>query len=257
MGTIEHVTGPCDLLVTAVFVDQASLARYLGFRLGTLDGVTAIRGHIATAVNTEGSRWRIDRFNAEHLAILQDGAGAPPTGGQRIEPDATDVAIMSALVEDCRMPAAELAKRTDLSSNTVQRRIARLEAARILVYRCGWPVSITFKGSAPATSIIQSTAVIAGMREVRVCATLAGRHNLLFIVWLRSFDDVSAFEAGLASRVPDVVLTERAVTLWPVKLGGHILDPQGRHLRHVPIAAWSDGLAAEAETAMLDRLHRA
>jgi hypothetical protein len=109
----------------------------------------------------------------------------------------------------------------------------------------------------PAGSLAHATAAIVELREVRVCATLAGRHNLLFIVWLRSFDEVSAFEARLAARVPEVVVAERAVTLWAVKLGGHILDARGRHLRHVPIGAWEDRSAAEVETAMLARLQRA
>lgn len=51
--TIEHVTGARDLVLTAAFPDLAMLARYVGFRLGRLPGVSATRSQTATAVHTE------------------------------------------------------------------------------------------------------------------------------------------------------------------------------------------------------------
>jgi DNA-binding Lrp family transcriptional regulator len=238
---IGVVTGRCDLLFTAAFGDPAALARYTGFRVGRIDGVLATRSHVATAIHTEGSRWRLDRLDAEHSTALEQPARtAPPS---RTDPDAADAAIMTALSIDCRLSAAELAERTGMSPTSVRRRLARIDADKMLVYRCevarflsGWPVALTLWATAPPDRIAAVTAQLIGMRETRVCASIAGPHNLMFTVWLRGIDDLSAFEARLAKRVPDLAIGDRSVTLWSLKLGGHILDPQGRHIRAVPIA---------------------
>ncbi|MEV5017030.1 hypothetical protein ACIGW1_27480 [Streptomyces sp. NPDC053780] len=48
-----------------------------------------------------------------------------------------------------------------------------------------------------------------------------------------------------------LVIADRAIALWPLKLGGHILDPYGRHVRAVPVALWEDSAAATAEESLL------
>ncbi|MGW1598248.1 Lrp/AsnC family transcriptional regulator [Streptomyces sp. NPDC002343] len=82
---LEHVSGGRDLLVTAVFSDQAELARYVGFRLGALDGVAASRTQVATALHTEGSRWRLDRLTEDQRRRLAPAATAEAgQGGGRL-----------------------------------------------------------------------------------------------------------------------------------------------------------------------------
>lgn len=259
--TVEHVTGGRDLLVTAAFQDQAALARYLGYRLGTLEGVTASRSQIATTVHAEGSWWRLDRLPERRRALLLDrpSAGGPATGTAGPDgPDAADLALFTVLREDCRQPAARLAERTGLSPTTVRRRLARMQAERSLVIRCevarylsGWPLSVTMWCAVPPSDVSKVTAQLAGMRETRLCASLTGPHNLAFTVWLRSIEDIQAHEARLAARFPELVIADRAVVLWPLKLGGHILDPYGRHVRAVPIALWEDTVALPSEDELL------
>jgi DNA-binding Lrp family transcriptional regulator len=258
---VVHVTGPCDLLVTAVFADHASLARYVGFRLGELDGVVAIRSQLATALHTEGSRWRLHRLTERQLTILRGSQSDRPAATGRTDPDDADMALMLALSTDCRQPIVDLAQRTRMSPTTVQRRLARLEADRILVYRCevarylsGWPVAVNLWGSVPPGGAATVAAQLSGLREVRTCMSLTGHHNLMFTVWLRSLQELPAFETRLTARIPDLTIADRAITLWPLKIGGHILDPDGRHIRLVPVRAWPDDQAAERETSFLDRL---
>ena len=53
------------------------------------------------------------------------------------------------------------------------------------------------------------------------------------------------------------VITDRALNLWMIKLAGHVLDFEGRRVRHVPIAPWPEAGAARAAAAMLSRVRRA
>jgi len=257
--TAAHVTGNHDLVVTAAFADHASLARYVGFRLGAMDGVTATRAQIVTALYADGSRWRLDRLDERHRGTLRPDR--PAAAATRTDPDVADEALMAALGQDCRLAAADLAKRTGLSATSVRRRLARLEADKVIAFRCevarflsGWPVAVLLWGTVAPDRAAQVTAALVGMRETRMCASLAGPANLHISMWLRSTADIPDFEARLATRIPDLTIVDRAVVLWPLKIGGHILDPQGRHLRAVPISRWPDAEAAEAEAAVVRHL---
>jgi DNA-binding Lrp family transcriptional regulator len=259
--TVSHVTGPCDLLVTAVFADHAALSRYIGFRLGELDGVVAIRSQVATRLHVEGSRWWSDLPTEGQWTVLDrrwadaDAVRVPPC------PDASDLALMTALTEDCRRSVTELAERTDLSPATVRRRLARLERGWVVVYRCdvarfmsGWPLEVTLWGSVPADGAVEVAARLVGLREVRVCVSITGRHNLMVTVWLGSIDEIGPVETRLTGCIPGLVIADRAITLWQLKIGGHVLDPQGRHIRQVPVTAWPDEKAGKSEAAFVDRL---
>ncbi|MEE1739123.1 Lrp/AsnC family transcriptional regulator [Streptomyces sp. BE147] len=259
--TVEHVTGSRDLVLTAVFPDQSALGRYVGFRLDTLPGVAATRSQIATAVHAEGSRWRLDRLDPDGRDTLaRDRPHSAPRIGLR-SPDELDSRLSLLLSEDCRQSAARLAERTGVSATTVRRRLDRMHRTDALVYRCevarclsGWPVSVTMWGIAPPGEASRIAGQLIGMRETRLCASLSGPYNLLLTVWLRSAQDIAAFETRLGTRFPELTVADRAVTLWPLKLAGQILDPQGRHIRGVPVRFWEDPVTDRAEDDLVERL---
>ncbi|GAB4583859.1 Lrp/AsnC family transcriptional regulator [Nocardia sp. IFM 10818] len=258
--TLEHATGARDLLVTAVFFSQESAARYIGFRLGGLDGVVATRSQLATNQFVEASRWRLDRASRSYADQLGVPRRTPGFGSIRAE----DLSLVTALAEDCRQSVTALAERLGTSPATVHRRLARLEADHAIAYRCevarfasGWPLTVTFWGAAPLPRIPEIGSRIAGLRETRMCCSLTGPRNLVFTVWLRAMAEVSEFEMRLQDLVPELEIADRAITLWVMKIGGHLLDPAGRHLGGVPLGEWHGETAAADETALVDRLRAA
>jgi DNA-binding Lrp family transcriptional regulator len=264
---VIHLTGARDLLVVAGFADHAQLARYVGVRLASLDGVTATRAQLATTVHTEASRWRADRLPTIQPPAAPRRPTPPPSAVSvpraSVEPDQVDLLVMTTLGQDPRLPVVELADRTDLSPTTVARRLARLQAGQLLAWRCdvarvaaGWPVAAHLWGRLPPDRKAQVTAQLVRMREVRMCASISGPSNLYLSVWLRSMRDLDAFEVRLAVHLPELAITDRAVSLWQLKLGGHLLDPDGRRLRSVPLELWPDQPAAQAQSAIVNRLRR-
>jgi DNA-binding Lrp family transcriptional regulator len=263
---VIHLTGARDLLVLAGFSDHAQLARYIGVRLAGLDGVIATRAQVATAIHTEASGWRADRLPTRPGAAarspvpaLATGAAPRPPGGT--EPDEADLLLMAALSQDPRRPVAEMADRTGLSPTTVTRRLARLQTGRVLAWRCdvarvaaGWPVAAHLWGRVPPDQTAQVTTQLAGMREVRMCASISGPSNLYLTVWLRTLRHLDVFEARLAACLPALAITDRAMSLWHVKLGGHLVDPDGRRIRSIPLRLWPDQPAAQAQAVIVDRL---
>jgi DNA-binding Lrp family transcriptional regulator len=265
---VIHLTGAHDLLVVAGFADHTQLARYVGVRVASLDGVIATRTQLATTIHAEASRWRADRLPAAQLPAGPRRPTPPPSAvpvpRARVEPDTVDLLVMNALRQDPRLPVVELADRTDLSPTTVARRLARLQEGQLMAWRCdvarvaaGWPVAAHLWGRLPPDRKAQATAQLVRMREVRMCASITGPNNLYLSVWLRTLRDLDAFQARLAAQLPELTITDRAVSLWQLKLGGHLLDPEGHRLRSVPLELWPDQHAAQAQSAIVNRLLRA
>lgn len=257
--SVEHVTGARGLVLTCVFGSLAELARYTGMRVGTLPGVAASRTQIATALHMDGSRWRLDRTSARPRLARTASTAAPGAGSSPVRRE--DQALVRALADDPRQSVAGLARSTGLSPTTVRRRLRRLEESRSLVFRCevarglsGWPVSVSLWCSAPPKDTARIAAYVSGLREVRLVASLTGPHNLLFAAWLRSVDDIHVFESQLTASFPGLTVADRAVTLWPVKLAGHLLDPAGRRVGAVPLKGWDPGAVAADEDVLLRRL---
>jgi DNA-binding Lrp family transcriptional regulator len=259
---LSHVTGPHDLVMFAAFTDQVSLGRYLRFRLGCLDGVQSARADVVTALHMDGSRWRLDRLTPAHRAILL--AGRPPTTVGQAVPGAADLALMTALSTDPRRSAADLTRDTGLTAASVRRHLTRIDAARFLAIRCevarcvsGWPAVVNFWATIPPEQANRIANEIARLRETRFCASsLSGPDNLMFSVWLRTLADFQPFETMLATRIPELAIVARGMALWQMKLGGHITDPAGRHVRGVPMALWSEENAVAAERKLLDGMRR-
>ncbi|WP_393054501.1 Lrp/AsnC ligand binding domain-containing protein [Streptomyces sp. LN549] len=108
----------------------------------------------------------------------------------------------------------------------------RCEVARPL---SEWPVTVIQWGRAAAGELEHVSRGVTGAREVRLCAGVTGRNNILIIAWVKSLTDVQRFEVRLAQRVPGLEITDRAVALWPLKLSGHLLDEQGYRIGGIPL----------------------
>ncbi|WP_051940182.1 Lrp/AsnC family transcriptional regulator [Phaeacidiphilus oryzae] len=269
--SLEQQTGRRDLLVNAVFLDQAQLGRYLSLRLGRLPGVAGARAELTLVLHTNASRWRLDRLGDRRLAALARRRPRPaPTSEHRPIGSVLqrDLPLVRALGLDPRQPVARLAERTGLSPATVRRRLDALDADEAVIYRCdvargrsGWPVSVSLWCSAPPARAARDAEALSRFRETRMCAEVTGRSNILLTAWLRSIEELPGFEARIGGSCPELTVDDKAVTVWPMKLGGQLLDPRGRGLGAIPLWAWSEGepyqAADAAERELVGRLRAA
>ena len=114
--------------------------------------------------------------------------------------DATDIALLALLRDDARTPAAEVARKLQLSRTTVQSRIERLERRRVIA---GYTVVVPDEleaGLVRAHVLItlapkRSGAIEVALRkipEVRVLHSVSGPFDLIAIVAAASIGELDA-----------------------------------------------------------------
>lgn len=239
---VEHVTGARDLLVTVMVTDLCVLSHWATEILGAISGVIASRIELAGVIYTEGSRWRLrelDPDQANALAATQivvDRHGA-------FRPTDLDRRIMAALSVDGRESYTALAEKCGAGLDTVRRRTRRLFAAGMVQARCEVArplserrVTVTLWAQVPSSQIERAAQAVSAQHEVRQCAGITGRHNLLIVAWARSVDDAQRLEVRLCEAFPGLTIGDRAIALWPMKLNGHLLDERGYRVGAVPIS---------------------
>ncbi|MER5204794.1 Lrp/AsnC family transcriptional regulator [Streptomyces sp. NPDC002825] len=238
---VEHVSGDRDLLLTVMAPDLAALTHWMTRGIGAMPGVTASRTHLASTVYTEGSRWRLRALDRTQINRLTDTHTAR-TGAPVFPLTDLDHALVAALSMNGRATYRALADTCGASPDTVRRRVGRLFAAGMLHTRCEvarplseWPVTVIQWGRAAAGELERVSRAVTGAREVRLCAGVTGRNNILIVAWVKSLTDVQRFETRLTQRVPGLHITDRAVALWPLKLSGHLLDEHGYRTGGIPL----------------------
>ncbi|MFC3995843.1 Lrp/AsnC family transcriptional regulator [Nocardiopsis sediminis] len=249
-ATVNVVSGARDLLVLAQAPDLDALSGYLLDRLEHVPGVTNVRGHIVTRPIVEGSRWREGALAPEQRRRLHPRGGTRPDRGTALQ--APDHRIVRALNIDGRMSFAQLAERTGLGPVAVRRRLARLEAAGLITFRCdtsrdlsGRAVTVYF-GSLPVLDLEDAEGRIRALPGVRACNLVAGPHNIIVDAWLRTAAEAHDLERRMSGELPTLRIHDRSVVLRTVKLVGRILDAEGRAVRSVPLLAEDPALRADA-----------
>jgi DNA-binding Lrp family transcriptional regulator len=130
--------------------------------------------------------------------------------------DATDIALLALLRDDARTPAAELARKLQLSRTTVQSRIERLERRRVIAgYTVVVPDALE-AGLVRAHVLItlapkRSGAIEVALRkipEVRVLHSVSGPFDLIAIVAAASIGELD----GLIDRIGGLDGVERTTS---------------------------------------------
>lgn len=244
--TVELLApGRADLMLDVLAPDLATVHRFVDKELAALPDVLDMECVFATSLYAEGSRWRLGSLDAAQLSALgrpgaADGAGGPLGGLNTL-----DRALLDALVRDGRTRLTELADLTGSSPATARRRLHRLTAGGIVGFRCdmapavsGLPVSVTFRGHAPANDVNRLHRTLATLPECRLLAAVTGGANVLATYWLRDIGSVQQRETAACAQLPTLHITERVLGTRTVKRMGHLLDGAGRRTGVRPIRPW-------------------
>lgn len=135
---------------------------------------------------------------------------------QRPVVDAIDVRILSELNDDPRAPVISLADRAGLSRNTVQARLSRLEAERVLrpferridPACIGYPLTAYILTNVTQRKLATIARALAAVPEVLEVLGLSGAVDLLVQVVARDADDLYR----IAGQILDIDGVEKTTT---------------------------------------------
>ncbi|MFE3259254.1 Lrp/AsnC family transcriptional regulator [Nocardia sp. NPDC059091] len=254
MLTLERAGGSNRILATVATGDFGQMSRYTLDVLPAVPHIAAVRTRIVTHWFAEGGSWRIDALapgQRDQLRTPPAPAGADR--GRRVTP--LDRALIGALARDGRAAHSVLAAALDTSASTVKRRIDELTRLGLLSFRCdfarplgGWPVAVTFWATAPTAALPEIGYGLIRLPQTRNCAAVSGTHNLVLQAGLHSVAEVTRFENQIATLHPELVVTERTITLRHEKLLGRILDRHGRSRIVVPPDIWRETAPAQGDS---------
>ncbi|MET7321409.1 Lrp/AsnC family transcriptional regulator [Streptomyces sp. NPDC005549] len=244
--TVELVApGRADLMLDVLAPDLATVDRFVNEKLAAVPDARDLECVFATSLYAEGSRWRLGSLDASQLSVLARSGAVDGATGRVTDLNALDHVLLDALVRDGRARLAELAELTGTSAATVRRRLNRLTASGMVVFRCdvapavsGLPVSVTFRGRAAVNDVNRLHRTLATLPECRLLAAVTGTANVLATYWLRDIGSVQQRETAVCAQLPGLEVTERVLGTRTVKRMGHLLDGDGRRVGVCRIRPW-------------------
>lgn len=134
--------------------------------------------------------------------------------------DAVDARILLTLSDDPRLSGVEIAQRLGLSRNTVQSRLARLEAGdvlssverRVLLRALGYSMTAFINARVDQHRLDEIERALTGIPEVVEVHGLAGPQDLLIRVVAVDADDLYRL-AGAVLAIPGMERTEVAMSV--------------------------------------------
>lgn len=240
--TVGHAARGYDLIVTTVGHDDKGIPRLLLDDLSGLPDVLGVRAHHVVRFQKDARTWRVgglDRDQAQAVARTPqfDGDTSAVTGGAAavnpwVEPYAS---IATALSEDGRRSAAELARQIDRPLSTTRRQLGQLLKSGALTFRCEvaqgltpFPVIMQWWCQAPVARVADLVNRPRAVSWVRQVASLPGPTNLLITTWTGSIESSMQIHECLERDLAPLAVVETAVILRQTKRLGWVLDEHGR-----------------------------
>ncbi|WP_017616127.1 Lrp/AsnC family transcriptional regulator [Nocardiopsis salina] len=237
--SIQFVAGSHQLMLTVV--PGAGMADYLLSRIGGIPEVVSYRVHVVTQVPREAFRWQIRALSPAQRRALQALAPRDRADATSERVTGLDQRLVDLLCFDARMGYQTIAEHLDIAPTTAARRLNRLLRAGLLGLRCdisrqhmGLPSAATLWGTVEPEVLDRADNLGERIPELRLCTTIAGPENALFILWLRDAPDLTRVERELLAELPGLRIADRRMTLRTFKFMGGVMDSDQRFARSVP-----------------------
>ena len=241
--SVEESPSGRDLLLT-VIVPRPSHLRELVFpAFDAVPGLLRWQTYYCTALHAGANDWRVGALEPREVRQLRSlrprqGAGQPP---EAFGP------IVRVLAADGRASAQEVAEKTGLSPSTARRQLRQVVNGDKISLRCdvshvalGYQLVCQWFARLPTSEHPSAASRLANLGALRLCTSITGPTNFLFMMWLRSAAEITEIESRLEEALPNLRLTESVVLSGIPKRVGWELDSQGRALGLLtePAAHW-------------------
>jgi DNA-binding Lrp family transcriptional regulator len=212
------VTTSGDEILAVAWTRPGSADPLVFRQLPSTGAVTSVEAATVLRVFRLAVEWRHDVLTAAERAALTPSGTAVPGGGTTD----LDMAIMAALGDDARLPAATVAARVGHPQSSVRRRLAALTATGRLVTqvvvdpaRLGLPIDANVQLRVPPDHLATAGRALAAHPAVHGAFATSGAANLYAAVWVRDLAALYRFLAedlgGLGITHAETSIVARAV----------------------------------------------
>jgi DNA-binding Lrp family transcriptional regulator len=227
---VYATTGSADV-VAEVLTSPEKMGRLVMSELPTTLGIAAVETYPVLKYFRTIRGWRLGRLNDKQVHELSQPHDSDAI---RLEPlgklGHTDEEIVQCLCVDGRLGFEELGARVGVSESTARRKVEWLLETQHLQLRAliepllaGLPVEALLWLRVPPADIEKIGTALQQDQRVRYAAVLAGRHQLLVDVPLRTMNELHEFltDSPWSAHVFDV---EVSLVVSAAKRGGHVVS---------------------------------
>lgn len=235
-ATISRVTGEYDLMLDCFGASLPSLLEDIGAALAAVPGILRKEILVATRLHRHGTQWRSGTIAPAQARTLQQERTAS-AGRRQVE-----VQLVEALTRDGRLTWEQLGAVLERSAQTARRHTTSLLSRGILTLRCDRARrydssrrEASFIMSVPAPRLEEAARFFAEQPSCRLSVEVFGSANLAATLWVQDLVELQRIEVALMSRVPEVAVRQRTLSMRTDKRLGHVLDHEGRSVAVVPM----------------------
>lgn len=229
--SVEESPSGRDLLLT-VIVPQPSHLRELVFpAFDAVPGLLRWQTYHCTALHSGANDWQVGALEPSEIRQVQ-ALRPRPWAGRTPESFGP---IVRALAADGRASAHAVAEQTGLTHPTARRQLRQVVGGDRVALRCdvshgalGYQLVCQWFARLPPSEHPTAAARLASLGALRLCTSITGPTNFLFMMWLRSAAEITEIEVRLEEALPNLRLSESVVLTGIPKRVGWALDAEGR-----------------------------
>ncbi|WP_313812807.1 Lrp/AsnC family transcriptional regulator [Glutamicibacter sp.] len=232
IATVDECSWKKDFMLTVFSPSSGWVHRNLTPQLDAIPGILQHQTAYSTALHADARAWTVGALSRTQIQQLRSLAKHQRSGSSSLPANFAD--ILRILAQDGRSTAKEIADATGLSLTTARRRLQRILDSSALAIRCdvaqapaGYPMACHWYTRLPADQHSEAAKILRQFGALRLCASITGPSNFMFMFWIRNAAEVGDIERMLASRLPELQIAESTVISHIAKRMGWRLSEQG------------------------------
>ena len=225
IASVEECSRQKDIMLTVFSPSPDWLHQQLTPQLDRIPGLLRHEAYYSTELHSGAFDWRMAGLSRSQNERLRAIAGPRLESAAPLPADFAK--IVQVLCRDGRATATDISAATGLPATTARRHLQRILESGLLVFRCdiaqslaGYPLACQWHARLPVQHHREAAHVLRRAGALRLCASITGQSNFMFMYWLRNPAEIMDIERALALSLPELEFMESTmITHIPKRMG--------------------------------------
>ncbi|WP_024820690.1 Lrp/AsnC family transcriptional regulator [Arthrobacter sp. 31Y] len=232
--SIDERNGSQDLMLTVVTPTASRLVESVYPLFNDVPGIVGYETAFCTRLHQASYSWQVTALSPQQQRSLRDAVA------QSSRPPYTGAApshywpVVRELSRNGRATGSDIAAVTGIHPATARRQLNKVLDSGALTFRCevahqaaGYPLIGQWFCRLPIAEHERAASLLAKVGKMRLCASITGSSNFMFMIWLRSPAEALVIENALDVHVPLLKVTESTLIISTPKRLGSLLHADG------------------------------